>query len=306
MNRNFLLFRRMSAVGRTIQTVTVIGGGLMGSGIAQVAAATNHRVFLLDQNQECLDKSLKIIQTSLERVVKKKFLDQREKGEKYLNEVKNRIETTTELKNAVKSTDIVIEAIVENLEIKQKLFKEIDEIAPKHTIFTSNTSSLPITEIARDVQRQEKFGGLHFFNPVPMMKLLEVIRTKFTSDETFEMMLNFGKALGKTTVSCKDTPGFIVNRLLIPYHNESVRMIERGDAIAEDIDTAMKLGAGFPMGPIELLDYVGLDTSKFITDGLEKRYPDEKAFRTSELVEKLVSEGRYGRKSGAGFYNYSK
>lgn len=296
----------MNNLGRTIQTVTVIGGGLMGSGIAQVAAATNHRVILVDQKQEYLDKSLNIIETSLKRVVKKKFADEREKGEKYLNEVKNRIQTTTDVKNGVKSTDIVIEAIVENLEIKQKLFKEIDETAPTHTILTSNTSSLPITEIARDVQRQEKFGGLHFFNPVPMMKLLEVVRTKFTSDETFETMLTFGKALGKTTVSCKDTPGFIVNRLLIPYHNEAVRMIERGDATAEDIDTAMKLGAGFPMGPIELLDYVGLDTSKFITDGLEKRYPEEASFRTSGLVTKLVSEGKFGRKSGAGFYNYSK
>lgn len=278
----------------------------MGSGIAQVAAASNHRVVLVDQKQEFLDHSLNIIQTSLKRIAKKKFADERDKAEQYLHDVQSRIRTTTDVKDAVRSTDIVIEAIVENLEIKQKLFKEIDEVAPAHTLLTSNTSSLPITEIARDVQRQEKFGGLHFFNPVPMMKLLEVIRTKFTSDETFETLLTFGKALGKTTVSCKDTPGFIVNRLLIPYNNEAVRMLERGDATAEDIDTAMKLGAGLPMGPIELLDYVGLDTSKFITDGLQKRYPEEASFRTSELVTKLVSEGRFGRKSGAGFYKYSK
>ncbi|CAF3395239.1 unnamed protein product [Rotaria socialis] len=289
-----------------IKTVTVIGGGLMGSGIAQIAAATNHQVILVDQKQEFLDKSLNIIETSLKRIVKKKFDKDQASGETYLNDIRSRIKTSLDVKDAVKSTDIVIEAIIENLEIKQALFKQIDQIAPKHTIFTSNTSSLPITEIARDVHRQDKFGGLHFFNPVPVMKLLEVIRTSSTSDETYQAMLNFGKALGKTTVSCKDTPGFIVNRLLIPYHAEAVRMIERGDATPEDIDTAMKLGAGYPMGPIELMDYVGLDTSKFISDGWQKRYPDEPTFRTTDLINKLVSEGKFGRKTGAGFYKYSK
>ncbi|CAF1256605.1 unnamed protein product [Rotaria sordida] len=177
---------------------------------------------------------------------------------------------------------------------------------PQHTILTSNTSSLPITEIAKDVQRQDKFGGLHFFNPVPVMKLLEVIRISGTSDETFQTLLNFGKALGKTTVSCKDTPGFIVNRLLVPYLLEAARMIERGDATPEDIDTAMKLGAGYPMGPIELLDYVGLDTSKYIVDGWKKLYPNEPSFQASELLNKIVGEGKFGRKTGAGFYNYKK
>jgi len=237
---------------------------------------------------------------------KKKFDKDQQGGEKYLNDVKGRIQTSLNVNDAVKSTDIVIEAIIENLEVKQGLFKQIDKFAPKHTIFTSNTSSLPITDIARDVQRQDKFGGLHFFNPVPVMKLLEVIRTSSTSDETFQTLLNFGKALGKTTVSCKDTPGFIVNRLLVPYLLEAVRMIERGDATAEDIDIAMKLGTGYPMGPIELLDYVGLDTSKYIVDGWKKRYPDEGAFKTSELLNKIVGEGKFGRKTGAGFYTYSK
>ncbi|CAM4768751.1 unnamed protein product [Rotaria magnacalcarata] len=273
---------------------------------SRVAAATNHQVILVDQTQEFLDKSLNIIETSLKRIVKKKFDKDQANGEKYLNDIRSRIKTSLDVKDAVKSTDIIIEAIIENLEIKQALFKQIDQIAPKHTIFTSNTSSLPITEIARDVHRQDRFGGLHFFNPVPVMKLLEVIRTSSTSDETYQAMLNFGKELGKTTVSCKDTPGFIVNRLLIPYHAEAVRMIERGDATPEDIDTAMKLGAGYPMGPIELMDYVGLDTSKFISDGWQKRYPDEPTFRTTDLINKLVSEGKFGRKTGAGFYKYSK
>ncbi|CAF3499393.1 unnamed protein product [Rotaria sp. Silwood1] len=295
-----------SSLGRTIKTVTVIGGGLMGSGIAQVAAETNHQVIIVDQKQEFLDNSLNIIQTSLKRVIKKKFEKDQQRGEKYLNDVTSRIKTSTNVNDAVQSTDIVIEAIVENLEIKQKLFKQIDQAAPKHTIFTSNTSSLPITDIAKDVQRKDKFGGLHFFNPVPVMKLLEVIRISATSDETFQTLLTFGKALGKTTVSCKDTPGFIVNRLLVPYLLEAVRMIERGDATAEDIDTAMKLGAGYPMGPIELLDYVGLDTSKYIVDGWKKRYPNEPSFKTSELLNKIVSEGKLGKKTGAGFYNYKK
>jgi len=289
-----------------IKTVTVIGGGLMGSGIAQVAAETNHQVILVDQKQEFLDKSLNIIQTSLKRVVKKKFEKDQQAGEKYFQDVQKRIQTTTNLNDAVKATDLVIEAIIENLEIKQNLFKQIDQVAPKHTILTSNTSSLPITDIARDVQRQDKFGGLHFFNPVPVMKLLEVIRTSSTSDETFQTLTNFGKALGKTTVSCKDTPGFIVNRLLVPYLLEAVRMIERGDATPEDIDTAMKLGAGYPMGPIELLDYVGLDTSKYIVDGWKKRYPNDASFKTSALLDKIVGEGKFGKKTGAGFYNYKK
>jgi len=294
------------AVGQTIRTVTVIGGGLMGSGIAQVAAETNHRVILVDQKQEFIDKSLNIIQTSLKRVVKKRFEKDQQAGEKYFKDVQSRIQTSLDVNDAVKSTDLVIEAIIENLDVKQKLFKQIDQIAPKHTIFTSNTSSLPITDIARDVQRQDRFGGLHFFNPVPVMKLLEVIRISATSDETFGTLLQFGKALGKTTVSCKDTPGFIVNRLLVPYMIEAVRMLERGDATAEDIDTAMKLGAGYPMGPIELLDYVGLDTSKYIVDGWKKRYPDDPAFKTSDLLDKIVKDGKLGRKTGAGFYKYSK
>ncbi|CAF4944659.1 unnamed protein product, partial [Rotaria socialis] len=180
--------RAASSLGRTIKTV---------------AAETNHQVILVDQKQEFLDKSLNIIDTSLKRVIKKKFEKDQQRGEQYLSDVKGRITTSTNVSQAVQSTDLVIEAIVENLEIKQKLFQQIDQAAPKHTIFTSNTSSLPITDIAKDVQRQDKFGGLHFFNPVPVMKLLEVIRISGTSDETFQILLNFGKALGKATVSCK-------------------------------------------------------------------------------------------------------
>jgi 3-hydroxyacyl-CoA dehydrogenase len=179
-------------------------------------------------------------------------------------------------------------------------------VAPEHTIFASNTSSLPITEIASVTKRQDRFGGLHFFNPVPMMKLLEVVRTDQTSDATYKTLMEFGAALGKTCITCKDTPGFVVNRLLVPYMAEAVRMLERGDASARDIDIAMKLGAGYPMGPIELSDYVGLDTTYNIVKGWHEKYPDNPLFEPSPLLEKLVKEGKFGMKSGEGFYSYKK
>ena len=207
---------------------------------------------------------------------------------------------------ALQKTDLVVEAVVENLELKQKLFKEYDSIAPAKTIFASNTSSLPIGEIAKVTQRLDRFGGLHFFNPVPVMKLLEVVRIPETSGETFSDMVEWGKAMRKTTVSCKDTPGFIVNRLLVPYLFEAVRLVERGDATPKDVDVAMKLGAGHPMGPFELADYVGPDTCKFIMDGWHSRYPEENLFKPSPLLNKIVAEGKFGVKSGEGFYKYEK
>ena len=171
------------------------------------------------------------------------------------------------MEDSASKADLCIEAIVENLEVKRKLFAQLDEAAPKHTIFASNTSSLPIESIAMATKRGDRFGGLHFFNPVPQMKLVEVIRTPQTSDATFQSLLDVCQAMGKVAVKCKDTPGFVVNRLLVPYIMEAMRMAERGDATPQDIDVAMKLGAGYPMGPFELADFVGLDTLKFISDG---------------------------------------
>jgi 3-hydroxyacyl-CoA dehydrogenase len=188
-------------------------------------------------------------------------------GEKYVQDTLSRLKPLVLLEESAQNSDLVIEAIVENVNAKHNLFSKLDKIAPSHALFASNTSSLSIEEIFKVVSRKDKVGGLHFFNPVPMMKLLEVIRTPQTSDETFKSLIEFGKSIGKTTVDCKDTPGFIVNRLLIPYMLEAVHMYERGDASTQDIDTAMKLGAGYPMGPFELADYVGLDTLKFILDG---------------------------------------
>lgn len=287
-----------------IKHVTIIGGGQMGAGIAQVAASTGHTVALVDTSEDVLKKSLKGIEGSLKRVVKKKFADKPEAGEEFIQKVLQNVTTSSDAKAAVQSTDLVLEAIVENLKIKQDLFGALDKVAPEHTLFASNTSSLPITDIASSTTRLDRFGGLHFFNPVPMMKLVEVIGTSSTSQETFDSLLNFSKALGKTPVSCKDTPGFIVNRLLVPYMMEAIRLHERGHGSKEDIDIAMKLGAGYPMGPFELLDYVGLDTCKFIMDGWSAMDPENPLFGQSELLNKLVAEGKYGKKTGEGFYKH--
>jgi len=287
-----------------IQEFVVIGGGLMGAGIAQVGAQTEHKVTLVDLSRDVLEKSAKRIESSIARVAKKQFKDDAEGAEKFMASCMDNIKTDTTANKALETADLVVEAVVENMGLKQKLFKEYDSIAPEKTIFASNTSSLPIAEIAAATNRLDRFGGLHFFNPVPIMKLLEVIRIPETSDDTFNAMLAWGKAMKKSTVDCKDTPGFIVNRLLVPYLMEAVRMVERGDASAKDVDTAMKLGAGHPMGPFELADYVGLDTNKFIMDGWSERYPDETLFRKSEMLNKLVEENKLGKKTGEGFYKY--
>lgn len=276
----------------------------MGSGIAQVAAQTGHDVTIVEVNEDALKKTQKGIQGSLQRIVKKSFKDKPEDGEKFIQETMKKINMSLDVKDAVKNTDLVVEAIVENIAVKHNLFSSIDTIAPQHAIFVSNTSSLSIQEIASVTNRKDRFGGLHFFNPVPMMKLLEVVRTPETSDETYKKMMAWGKALGKTTITCKDTPGFVVNRLLVPYVAESIRMLERGEASARDIDIAMKLGAGYPMGPLELADYVGLDTNKFILEGWHEKYPDEPLFKPSAMLNKLVTEGKLGRKTGEGFYKY--
>ncbi|XP_061573526.1 hydroxyacyl-coenzyme A dehydrogenase, mitochondrial isoform X2 [Cololabis saira] len=287
-----------------IKNVMIIGGGQMGAGIAQVAAATGHSVTLVDMSEDILKKSVKGIEGSLKRVVKKKFADKPEAGEEFVQKVLQKVSISTDVEATAQGSDLVLEAIIENLKIKQDLFGRLDKRAPAHTIFASNTSSLPITDIASSTSRLDRFGGLHFFNPVPMMKLVEVIGTSATSQDTFDSLLNFTKALGKTPVSCKDTPGFIVNRLLVPYMLEALRLHEKGHGSKEDIDIAMKLGAGYPMGPFELCDYVGLDTIKFIIDGWCALDPGNPLFAPSEMLNKLVAEGKFGKKNGEGFYKY--
>ncbi|XP_052035198.1 hydroxyacyl-coenzyme A dehydrogenase, mitochondrial [Apodemus sylvaticus] len=287
-----------------IKHVTVIGGGLMGAGIAQVAAATGHTVVLVDQTEDILAKSKKGIEESLKRMAKKKFTENPKAGDEFVEKTMSCLSTSTDAASVVHSTDLVVEAVVENLKLKNELFQRLDKFAAEHTIFASNTSSLQITSIANATTRQDQFAGLHFFNPVPMMKLVEVIKTPMTSQKTFESLVDFCKTLGKHPVSCKDTPGFIVNRLLVPYLIEAIRLHERGDASKEDIDTAMKLGAGYPMGPFELLDYVGLDTTKFILDGWHEMDPQNPLFQPSPSMNNLVAQKKLGRKTGEGFYKY--
>ena len=290
---------------KEINNVTVIGGGLMGAGIVQIAAQNDFDVVIVDTEDEYLQKCMVMVRKSIDRITKKKFPDEPKLASKFVNDTLSRIKTEREPSIGVAGADLVIEAITENLDAKWKLFEVIDKAAPKHCIFTSNTSSLPIAEIAKVTSRPEKFGGLHFFNPVPLMKLVEVVKAEETSQETFDILLKFAKDLGKIPVSCKDTPGFIVNRLLVPYVLEAIRFVERGHANAQDIDTAMKLGAGYPMGPFELADYIGLDTIKFIIDGWHKKDPNNPLFNPSETLNRCIEMGKFGKKNGEGFYKYT-
>lgn len=261
---------------------------------------------MVDIKSELLEKSRENIKKSLERVARKHLKDDKNKISEFISNSLSRIQWRSDLNESVKTADIVIEAIVENLGEKQKLFASIDDIAKPSAIFASNTSSLPIKEIAKPSKRLDRFCGLHFFNPVPVMKLLEVIRIPETSDSTYDTVIKFGKELGKITVTCKDTPGFIVNRLLNPYMAEAYKMVERGDATVEDIDKAMKLGAGFPMGPFELTDLIGIDTAKNVRQFYHKIYPHNPEYNPSPLLNKMVQEGKLGVKSGEGFYSYKK
>lgn len=278
----------------------------MGSGIAQVSAQTGHDVTVVELNQDVLDKTRKSIETSVQRVAKKVYKERPEDGEKFVAETLSRISTSTSLPDAVRDSDLVLEAIVENLSVKHELFRSADAAAPPKTIFASNTSSLSIGEIASVTGRKDRFAGLHFFNPVPVMKLLEVVRTPDTSDETYQRLMAWAKAIGKTAITCKDTPGFVVNRLLVPLIAEAIRMLERGDASPRDIDIAMKLGAGHPMGPIELADYVGHDTTNSILKGWHEKFPENPLFNPMPSLQKLVDEKKLGCKTGEGFYSYKK
>lgn len=278
----------------------------MGAGIAQVAATTGFNVTLVEMNDALVEKARGNIRKSLQRVAKKKFSDDEKAQTEFIEQILSRLGGSSDLKQAVQDSDLVIEAVVENMKVKHELFGSIDAVSPEHTIFASNTSSLSIAEIASVTKRQDRFGGLHYFNPVPMMKLLEVVRTDAQSEETYQKLMAFGKGMGKACITCKDTPGFVVNRLLVPYMAEAVRMLERGDASSRDIDTAMKLGAGYPMGPFELADYVGLDTTVNILGGWHEKFPENPLFKPIPMLEKLVKEGKFGAKSGEGFYQYGK
>ncbi|OWR45287.1 3-hydroxyacyl-CoA dehydrogenase [Danaus plexippus plexippus] len=305
MNNLNVICRKFShsASLNAIKTVTVVGGGLMGSGIAQATQA-GQNVTIVDLNSEILEKAQKSIQNNLGRVARKLYKDDPLKMEEFVKEANSRIKVSTKIEDGV-DADLIVEAIVELLEPKQKLFNRLDELAPEHTILASNTSSISINEIGSGIKRKDRFGGLHFFNPVPVMRLLEVIKSDRMSQETYNAMMEWGKSVGKTCITCKDTPGFVVNRLLGPYSAEAFRMFERGDASKEDIDIAMKLGAGYPMGPLELADYTGLDTNKFVLEVLYQKTKNQ-VFKPIPLLNKMVEEGKLGIKTGEGIYKYKK
>lgn len=280
-----------------IKKVGVLGCGLMGSGIAQVSATAGYDVTVLEQEQRFLDKGFAGIEKSLAKFAEKGTIKEPAAT------VRGRIKGATD-RGALSDCDIIIEAIIENLDEKKKTFGALDGIVKKDAIFASNTSSISITEVAAATKRPDKFVGLHFFNPVPLMKLVEVVRTIATSDAVFEAAFEFGKSLGKVPVRTSDKTGFIVNRLLVPYLLDAIRAYEEGVGSIPDIDNAMKLGCGYPMGPFTLLDFVGLDTTYYITHVMFDEFK-ERRFASPPLLKRLVMAGWYGRKSGKGFYNYA-
>jgi 3-hydroxybutyryl-CoA dehydrogenase len=280
-----------------LKKVGVLGCGLMGSGIAQVAATAGFDITVLEVEQKYLEKGFAAIEKSLAKFAEKGTLKES------LDAVRGRLKGTTNNQDLA-DCDIVIEAIIENLEAKKKMYASLDGIVKKEAIFASNTSSISITELLTSTKRPDRFVGLHFFNPVPLMKLVEVVRTIATSDEVYESAYEFAKKLGKVPVRTSDKTGFIVNRLLVPYLLDAIRAYEEGVGSIEDIDISMKLGCGYPMGPFTLLDFVGLDTTYYITQVMFDEFK-ERRFASPPLLKRLVMAGWYGRKTGKGFYDYT-
>src|SRR5580704_4067976 len=297
-NQNYL----QRNANMNIKKVGVLGCGLMGSGIAQVAATAGFDVVVLEQEQKFLDKGFAGIEKSLSRLVERGV----EKGgitAEQKEAAQARLKGTTNMQDLADS-DIVVEAIIENVPEKRKTYEQLDAIVKKDAIFATNTSSICVAELMTATKRPERFVGLHFFNPVPMMKLVEVAKTIATAPEVFETAVEFGKKLGKVPVRTVDKPGFIVNRLLVPYLLDAIRAYEEGVGSITDIDEAMKLGCGYPMGPFTLLDFVGLDTTYYITHVMYDEFK-ERRFASPALLKRLVLAGWYGRKTGKGFYDYS-
>ena len=284
----------------TINKVAVLGCGLMGAGIAQVCAQAGRDVTVIEVAEEFLKKGLGGIDKQLSRAVEKGKLTAEEK-----DQTMSRLHGSISLEDAA-SADIVIEAIIENMDEKHKTYSRLDQICRPDTIFASNTSSLSITQMmtATSAERQRRFIGMHFFNPVPVMKLVEVVRTILTDPEVFKTATQFGRDIGKVAVQTSDRTGFIVNRLLVPYMLDSIRALEEGVASIVDIDNAMKLGCGYPMGPLTLGDFVGLDTTYYIANIMFDEFR-EKRFAPPPLLKRMVMAGLHGRKSGRGFYDYS-
>ncbi len=281
-----------------VNKVAVVGCGLMGSGIAQVVAQSGCQVVVREVNDELLEKGLKGIEENLQRLVEKGTLT-----EVQHEQTRGRLRGTTSL-SELREVDLVIEAIIEQLPLKKELFSALDKVCPKSTIFASNTSSISITEMATATERPDRFLGLHFFNPVPVMKLVEVIGTIATDPKVFDEIVSFAERLGKAPVRTSDRTGFIVNRLLVPYLLDAIRALEEGVGSIEDIDKSMRLGCGHPMGPLTLLDFVGLDTTYYIANVMFDEFK-ERRFAPPPLLKRMVLAGWNGRKAGRGFYDYA-
>lgn len=280
-----------------INTVGVVGCGLMGSGIAQSVAQAGYTTIVRETDEDLLKKGLGRIEAFLGGAVRRNKMT-----EAGMKETLGRLSGTTDLQD-FRTCDLVIEAVTEHLDVKQEVFRMLDGIAPAHAILATNTSSISITEIASATNRRDRVLGLHFFNPVPIMKLIEMVVGLDTSEDTIAVARKFGESLGKQIITAKDTPGFIVNYLLIPYLLDAVRLVETGVASKEDIDTGMTLGCSHPMGPLALLDFIGLDTTLYIADVLYDAFRSDR-YAAPPLLRKMVAAGYWGRKSGRGFYAY--
>lgn len=281
-----------------IRTVGVCGAGLMGSGIAQTCAAAGFDVALLEADREPLDRGMSAIGKSLDKLVEKSKLAADER-----DGILRRLRPTVDVED-LRGCDLVVEAVVENADVKTALFRRLDDLLSADAILCTNTSSLCVIELGAKTKRPDRVAGLHFFNPVPVMKLVEIVKTIATSQKTIDALFEFARRLGKTPILAQDTPGFVVNRLLVPYLLYAIRLLEQGLATKEDIDAGMKLGCGYPMGPFELLDFVGLDTTYYIAEIMFDEFKDP-MMAAPPLLKRMVLAGRLGRKSGKGFYDYA-
>jgi 3-hydroxybutyryl-CoA dehydrogenase len=281
-----------------IKKVGVLGCGLMGAGIAQISAQSNYPVVVSEINEELLNKGLKIIDKTLAKSVEKGKLAEQDKAA-----IQSRLKGTTNVEDFA-DCDLIVEAAIENMDLKKKIFADLDRICPPHAVLATNTSCLSVTEIAMATKKPDQVIGMHFFNPVPVMKLLEVVTTIVSSEETLKTVKAFGESLGKTVIVAKDTPAFIVNRVLTPMMLEAIRVLEAGLATREDIDNGMVLGCNHPMGPLTLADFVGLDTMYYITEAMYAESKDPK-FAAPLLLKRMVTAGQLGRKTGKGFYDYT-